>query len=106
MDMDAVNGNRLESSAFDVNEDGSFDEQDIIAIYDTNLDGIVNGDDTYPESGVSGIRKHDIGIIKSPGVIDTGANEVKYVSGSSGALDMIRESSGDPTGRQSWRQIK
>jgi type IV pilus assembly protein PilY1 len=106
MEMDAVNGNRLDSSPFDVNEDGSFDEQDIIAIYDTNLDGIVNGDDTYPESGVSGIRKHDIGIIKTPGVIDTGANEVKYVSGSSGALDMIRESSGDPTGRQSWRQIK
>jgi type IV pilus assembly protein PilY1 len=106
MEMDAVNGNRLDSSPFDINEDGNFDEQDILAIYDTNGDGTINGDDSYVNNGVSGIRKHDIGIIKTPGVIDTGPNEVKYVSGSSGALDMIRESSGDPTGRQSWRQIK
>jgi len=104
MELDAVNGQRLTTSPFDINEDGSFDSADLIQTFDTNGDGVIDAKDNVE---VSGIRKHDIGIIKTPGVVTTGdGNEMKYVSGSSGNLDNITESSGDPIGRQSWRQLR
>ena len=72
--------------------------------YDTNGDGNIDALDNIPTSG---IRKDGLGIIKTPGVVicDDGT-ECKYSSGSSGNLDMIKESSGSPTGRQSWRQLR
>ena len=77
---------------------------DLVAIYDTNGDGNIDALDNIPTSG---IRKDGLGIIKTPGVVicDDGT-ECKYSSGSSGNLDMIKESSGSPTGRQSWRQLR
>ena len=104
MELDAVNGRRLTTSPFDINEDGKFDSADLMQSYDTNNDGVIDSNDNVE---VSGIRKHDIGIIKTPGVVTTeDGTEMKYVSGSSGNLDTIKESSGDPTGRQSWRQLR
>jgi type IV pilus assembly protein PilY1 len=104
MELDAVNGQRLTTSPFDINEDGVFDSDDLINSFDTNGDGTIDADDQVE---VSGMRKHDIGIIKTPGVVTTGnGTEMKYVSGSSGNLDNISESSGDPIGRQSWRQLR
>jgi len=105
MELDAVNGSRLDSTPFDINNDGVFDVDDYVQIYDTDGDGDVDLDDAYLP--VSGIRKPDLGIIKTPGVVtcDNGA-ECKYTSGSSGNLDMVRESSDSPTGRQSWRQLR
>lgn len=97
MEIDAVNGNRLTTSPFDVNQDGTFDIDDLA---DLDNDGV--GD-----TEVSGIRKHGIGIIKTPGVVSTGNDtEVKYVSGSSGNLEVFFESAGEPFGRQSWRQLR
>lgn len=104
MELDAVNGRRLSTSPFDINGDGKFDTADLIQSYDTNKDGVIDSNDNVE---VSGIRKHDIGIIKTPGIVTTeDGTEMKYVSGSSGNLDNIKESSGDPTGRQSWRQLR
>lgn len=104
MELDAVNGSRLASSPFDVNGDGVIDVNDLVSIYDLNNDGSI---DILDATAVSGIRKHGLGIIKTPGVVicDDGT-ECKYSSGSSGNLDMIKESSGSPTGRQSWRQLR
>jgi len=105
MELDAENGSRLDTTPFDINNDGVFDVDDYVQIYDTDGDGDVDLDDAYLP--VSGIRKPDLGIIKTPGVI-TCANgaECKYTSGSSGNLDMVLESSDSPTGRQSWRQLR
>jgi len=105
MELDAVNGSRLDTTPFDINNDGVFDVDDYVQIYDTDGDGDVDSDDAYLP--VSGIRKPELGIIKTPGVI-TCANgaECKYSSGSSGDLDMLLESSDSPTGRQSWRQLR
>ncbi len=105
MEMDAVSGSRLDTSPFDINNDGVFDSADYEALYDSDGDGDVDGDDDIPP--VTGIRRHDLGIIKTPGVVicDDGT-ECKYTSGSSGDLNMIKESSGSPTGRQSWRQLR
>ncbi|MEW5057399.1 MAG: PilC/PilY family type IV pilus protein [Cycloclasticus sp.] len=105
MELDAVNGSRLDTTPFDINNDGVFNADDYVLIYDTDGDGDVDSDDAYLP--VSGFRKPDLGIIKTPGVI-TCANgaECKYTSGSSGNLDMVLESSDSPTGRQSWRQLR
>ena len=104
MEIDAVYGRRLATSPFDVNEDGTFDINDLLTTYDTNGDGSIDADDNVT---ISGIRKHGVGIIKTPGIVSTGDDtEAKYVSGSSGSLEMFKESSGDPFGRQSWRQLR
>lgn len=104
MEIDAVEGRRLATSPFDVNEDGTFDINDLLASYDTNGDGTIDANDKV---AISGIRKHGVGIIKTPGIISTGDDtEVKYVSGSSGSLEVFKESAGDPFGRQSWRQLR
>lgn len=104
MELDAINGRRLDEAPFDINEDGKFDDSDLIAIADTNGDGKIDNNDDL--ENISGIRK-DIGIIKTPGVVSTGDDtEVKYVSGTSGELKVFFESAGDPAGRQSWRSFK
>jgi type IV pilus assembly protein PilY1 len=104
MEMDAVNGKRLETAPFDINEDGYFDENDMFALFDTNGDGTIDINDRI---NISGIRKYNLGIIKTPGVVNVGGDkEMKYVSGSSGNLESYSESSSDPSGRQSWRQLR
>lgn len=104
MELDAVNGKRLDGSPFDVNNDGNIDLADLVHIYDTNGDGIIDASD---DIAVSGIRKKNLGIIKTPSVVTCeDGTECKYLSGSSGQLDMVKESSGAPTGRQSWRQLR
>jgi type IV pilus assembly protein PilY1 len=105
MEMDAINGARLNNSPLDIDGDGDIDTIDMIAYFDSNGDNVI--DDKDLQVAVSGVRRQSTGIIKTPGVMSTGNDkEVKYVSGSSGALDKFTESSGDPSGRQSWRQIK
>ena len=104
MELDAVNGNRLEDAPFDVDGDGDIDADDLLALYDKNNDGVIDAQD---KTVISGLRKHDVGIIKTPGVVSTGNNtELKYVSDSSGGLNVIVESTSDSSGRQSWRQIR
>lgn len=105
MELDSINGSRLATSPFDVNGDGHIDESDYVAIYDTDEDGVVDSDDA--NTPTSGIRTPGLGIIKTPGVVigDDG-KEYKYTSGSSGNLNVLTESSGSPTGRQSWRQLR
>lgn len=104
MELDAVNGRRLDEAPFDIDQDGDFDVDDLLATADTNGDGVIDGND---QVNISGIRKDDVGIIKTPGVVSTGNDtEVKYVSGTSGKLEVFFESAGEPFGRQSWRQLR
>lgn len=99
MEMDGQTGSRLTISPFDNNGDGVIDENDWIHI-DTDGDGVK--DTWIPVSG----KKSGVGIIKTPGVISMGNQELKYTSGSSGDIEVTVESSGDNLGRQSWIQIK
>jgi type IV pilus assembly protein PilY1 len=104
MEVDALNGSRLDTTPFDINNDGVFDINDLVQMYDVDGDGDIDINDEIPTSG---IRKDGLGIIKTPGVVVCeDGTECKYSSGSSGNLDMIKESSGSPTGRQSWRQLR
>lgn len=99
MEIDAQTGSRLTVSPFDNNGDGNINDSDWVQI-DTDGDGVK--DTWVPVSG----KKSGVGIIKTPGVISTGDNELKYTSGSSGDIEVTVESSGDKLGRQSWIQIK
>lgn len=98
MELDAIGGGRLEYSVFDVNDDTYIDNQDYITI-------TVNGETLT--IAVSGIQSN-VGIIKTPAVIEAGALEYKYFGGSEGGIAVLREKGGDSDdfGRRSWRQLR
>ncbi|WP_370280313.1 pilus assembly protein [Pontibacterium sp.] len=99
MELDAENGSRLTVSPFDVNNDTAINASDFVSVVIS--DGAESVEITVPVSG----RKSTVGIVKTPAVISTGTQELKYFSGSSGAVETVRESSGDKLGRQSWLQL-
>ncbi len=100
MELDYENGSRLTESPFDVNNDTYINSDDFVTLSVTESDG-QSSEVTLPVSG----RRSTVGIVKTPAVISTGNKEVKYFSGSSGAVESVRESSGDKLGRQSWIQL-
>ncbi|MES9845956.1 MAG: PilC/PilY family type IV pilus protein [Candidatus Sedimenticola sp. 6PFRAG5] len=97
MELSAVDGKRLSISPFDLNNDGSFSSADYITIIDDNGQEI-----HVPASG----KKSKEGIIKTPGIVKTEDREFKYVSGSSGGIEMTVESRSARPGRQSWIQYR
>ncbi|MEI6334686.1 MAG: PilC/PilY family type IV pilus protein [Methylococcaceae bacterium] len=103
MELDALTGNRLNETPFDLSGNGVINSGDMVKLIDTNNDGIINvSDDMTSASGI----KSTVGIVKTPGVVSAGTVEYKYTSGSSGALESIRESTAGGAGRQSWRQLR
>lgn len=96
MELDANDGSRLDKTVLDVNKDGEFDDSDYVTV-------TINGVDTkVPVSGM----ESTIGIISTPGIIEAGATEYKYLSGSSGNIGVVTESNSSGHGRRSWRQIQ
>ncbi len=100
MEVDAFSGGSPGGSPFDANGDGKVDDNDKVKI---------NGKEQF----VSGIDL-DIGIIKTPTVIESDKVDFKYVSGSTGAMGRVTDAgctgcNNNPvTGgvRRSWRQLK
>jgi type IV pilus assembly protein PilY1 len=97
MELDATSGSRLASAQLDIYgasgaPDAAINSQDMVTVSGT----------AYAPSG----KKSTIGIVKSPGVISGGDMEYKYTSGSSGGLEMTRESAGGTGGRQTWVQLR
>jgi type IV pilus assembly protein PilY1 len=97
MDLDPVTGARLGVSPFDVNNDTDFNSADLISTPWGNVT-------------VSGMQSR-IGIVPTPTVIAMPPNEIKVLSGSSGALITVRERGAPPllpgaAGRRIlWRQL-
>lgn len=102
MELDVLSGARLDEPPFDLNNDGKFDDADLIPVTDAN------GDTIYVSP--SALASEDgMGILQTPGVVDssTGPVQYKYSPGSSGSIQRITENPGaGTTGRQSWRQIR
>jgi type IV pilus assembly protein PilY1 len=97
MELNALNGARLNYNVFDINGDGGFDSQDNVSYND--------GGDTVsvPASG----QKSKVGLIPSPSILNAGKKEYKYLPGTSGNIQTITENPGKQIyGRQSWRQVK
>lgn len=96
MELDALSGNQLADTPFDLNRDGVFDEND----YVTGADGT-----RIPISGL----QPDVGITPEPGVLigEGGTKEFKYNPGTTGTISVTVENPGEgASGRQSWRQIR
>jgi type IV pilus assembly protein PilY1 len=94
MEVDAVNGARLENSVFDLNNDSVIDAEDFV-----DLEGIA-----VPGSGI-----FIPATLASPAVIsaEDASKEFKLTSGISGTITTTQEATGGITvGRQSWRQIR
>ena len=112
MELNVLNGARLDEAPFDINNDGKFDNADMIPLLDANGDPVLdaNGDAIYiPPSALA--SEDGMGILQSPGVVDgdsgQGPVQYKYSPGSSGSIQRITENPGaGTTGRQSWRQIR
>jgi type IV pilus assembly protein PilY1 len=103
MELDALTGNRLNETPFDLSGNGIISSEDMVKFIDTNGDGIINSSDA--NTSVSG-KKSTVGIIKTPGVVSAGTVEYKYTSGSSGSLESTTESTSGAGTRQSWRQLR
>ncbi|WP_052691956.1 pilus assembly protein [Teredinibacter purpureus] len=95
MELDARDGSRLDETPFDLNGDGIFSELDY-----------TYGVESIPDVPASGIQS-DEGIISTPGILRDKNREVKYLSGSTGAISNFSESTGAQNiGRQSWRELE
>lgn len=94
MELDAFDGGSYGESVFDLNEDDNFDEGDYVEVSED------------VKEAVSGLAS-EVGIVNKPSIITAGEVEFKYMSGSSGDVEVVKEISGsDLLGRQSWRQLR
>jgi type IV pilus assembly protein PilY1 len=92
MELDAISGSNLSYAVIDINGDGVITDADIIN---------AGGADRF----VSGKKLDGLG---DPGAIITaGDTEYKYISTSTGQINVTTEQSGGAAlGRQSWRQLR
>jgi type IV pilus assembly protein PilY1 len=97
MEFNALNGNRLETSPFDTNNDHKVNEADKISV-------TINGQNqTVAVSGVLSTQ----GILPTPTVLSSGETEIKYNSGSRGGIFTTTEDPGPwAKGRLAWRQLQ
>jgi len=99
MELDAESGGRPSYALFDVNKNGVFDVNDYVAAAPSGGSGKV------PPSG----RKNPgVGIVPMPAILSRagGEKEFKYMSGSSGTIDVVAENPGERTdfARETWQQ--
>lgn len=106
MELDALTGNRLPATPFDLTGNNSIGSEDMARLVDINNDGKVDANDST--TSVSG-KKSTVGIIKTPAILEDGNHapyEHKYVSGSSGSTETTYETNPNRKGRVSWRQLR
>jgi type IV pilus assembly protein PilY1 len=97
MEFEAVCGNRLEESPFDLNNDHEFNEDDKVSVP-------IGG--TTKKVAVSGVKSTE-GIAPSPSVLFANTKEYKYTSGSTGGIFTTVENPGkNARGRMAWQQFK
>jgi len=98
MELDAIDGSRLEFTPFDLNGDDKYNADDQIP------------DGTGKNFTIPGGKKAKIGITSTPGISTiadgTNSGEVKLNSGSDGNLETTKENSGGEAGRKSWLLLK
>lgn len=98
MEMDALSGARLLSTPFDLNNDGKFDDADLVPYVLPDGTTIM-----VPGSGL----KSEVGITPKPGILAGEKAEYKYTPGTTGDIQMTVENPGaNAMGRQSWRQLR
>lgn len=101
MELSAISGGRLKESPFDLNNDGVFDDSDLV---DFGAEG---------KHATGGISKIGGGIPTRPAVADDPDScasgqcaEKKFIGTSNAQIEVVTESSGPATqGRQNWREV-
>jgi type IV pilus assembly protein PilY1 len=101
MELDSSTGAALTNS-LDVNGDGNIDSNDYVTV--TYTDPATN--QSVTKSVAVGGEQSNVGIIKTPGIIQAGNKEHMYASGSTGGIASFTSSSGDPATRLSWQQLQ
>jgi type IV pilus assembly protein PilY1 len=99
MELDAITGARPFSPAIDLfgkgtqgqQPDGKFDTSDMVTVNSTAM-------------APSGIQS-TAGILKTPAIAPNKGVINKYMSGSTGGIQMVIDQ-GEPLGRVSWRQLR
>ncbi len=102
MEMDAISGGPLDNSAFDVNNDGQFNQDD--ALFDTDDDGDIDADDDT--SAASGI-KIEGGSGQASVILETTDDhrDTNYFSLLTGEFTEIDQEAERKRGRQTWLQF-
>ncbi len=94
MELDAASGRRLSLTPFDLNGDGLFNSEDFVELPDGSR---------VPASGL----QTDVGITPKPAVLAGVDQEFKFMPGTSGDMQVLRENPGPgDLRRQSWRQLR
>lgn len=94
MELDALSGGRLDVTPFDLNGDGQFNSDDYVTLPDGTR---------VPASGL----QTEVGITPKPAVLAGDNAEFKFMPGTSGGMQVLRENPGaGDLGRQSWRQLR
>jgi type IV pilus assembly protein PilY1 len=94
MELNAVSGRRLSLTPFDLNGDGLFNAEDYVELADGSR---------VPVSGI----QTDVGITPKPAVLAGENSEFKFMPGTSGEMQVLRENPGaGDLRRQSWRQLR
>jgi type IV pilus assembly protein PilY1 len=95
-EMDACTGGRRLSAAFDINDDGKIDDNDLVTIPDPDDP---TGTISVPPTGVK-----KPGLIYPPKILIVDDTEVKYFSSSRRSIETVREVT-ETTGKFYWKQI-
>ena len=99
MELDAVNGARLEQPPLDITEDGDIDGDDLVTVD-------IGGGVILTLVAPSAVESRE-GIIDTPAVVETGdGEEIKIASGTSGEVETLRERGSGERSRGSWRQLR
>jgi type IV pilus assembly protein PilY1 len=97
MELDVNGGRRPPYTTLDVNSDHTVDSKDDVSV-------TINGQTvTVHASGIGSTE----GILSSPTILNSGATEMKYSTGSTGGVFVVIENPGPRArGRQAWRQLQ
>jgi type IV pilus assembly protein PilY1 len=96
MELDALSGARLALPPFDLNKDGTFDQQDMVSMVSGGQNRLA------PPSGLESSQ----GILPRATILAAGGTELQYNSGSDGSVMVTTENPGPgAVGRQAWQQI-
>ncbi len=98
MELNALNGDRLPMTPWDLNDNKLYDVGD-------KASADLEGTGAVAET-ISGVRTPAWGIIRTPGIVDVGKDELKISGGTSGAIGVTRESKDGGVTRQSWQQLR
>lgn len=102
MELSAISGSRLSDPPFDVNQDQSFNDDDLVEFEDEKV----------PPSGTRKGGGDESGIPSPPAIVDDPAcpngkcSERKFMGTSNATVESIGESSAPASqGRQNWREV-